>query len=192
MATSSRVTRFGAYSSRLQAHRARSTSARASRQPSQGLQAAFTSSCPISRQRAPISPLAVSTRAKCSIAQSEKLHRAARTRRGAATARTPRSEIRTATSGCCRRLPRDCPDAWTPTTRSSPRQPSSPQRGRRARRAREADREARCGVAQLVRRVHRSGAGRQAAAVMSNGDDGIGGARRRPAAHRTWRPSCWA
>ena len=63
-----------------------------------------------------------------SIARSGKAPRAARTRRGAATPRTPRSAIRTATSGCCRRSPRDCPDAWTLTTRHSPRQPSSPQR----------------------------------------------------------------
>ena len=40
--------------------------------------------------------------------------------------------------------------------------------GGRARRAREADRPARCGLARLVRRVHRPGAGRQGATVMSN------------------------
>ena len=33
----------------------------------------------------------------------------------AATARSPRSRIPTATAGCCRRSPRDCPDAWTPS-----------------------------------------------------------------------------
>jgi len=43
----------------------------------------------------------------------------------------------------------------------------------RARRAREADRPARCELAGLVRRVHRPGAGRQAAAIMSSGDDVI-------------------
>jgi catechol 2,3-dioxygenase-like lactoylglutathione lyase family enzyme len=36
---------------------------------------------------------------------------AARIPTTAATARTPRSAIRTATAGCCRRSPRDCPDA---------------------------------------------------------------------------------
>ena len=51
--------------------------------------------------------------------------RAARIRSGAVTPRTPRSAIRTATAGCCRRSPRDCPDAWTRTTRHSPRQLSS-------------------------------------------------------------------
>ena len=50
---------------------------------------------------------------------------AARIRSGAATARSPRSAIRTATAGCCRRSPRDCPDAWTRTTRHSPRRLSS-------------------------------------------------------------------
>ena len=58
--------------------------------------------------------------------------------------------------------------------------------GGRARRAREADRPARCGLAGLVRRVHRPGAGRRAAAVMSSGPGGPGfGSRkesdRRPA-----------
>ena len=33
--------------------------------------------------------------------------------------------IRTAMAGCSRRSPRDCPDAWTRTTRHSPRRPSS-------------------------------------------------------------------
>ena len=33
----------------------------------------------------------------------------------AATARTPRSAIRTATAGCCRKSPCDCPDGWTRT-----------------------------------------------------------------------------
>ena len=42
----------------------------------------------------------------------------------AATARSPRSAIRTATAGCSRRSPRDCPDAWTRTTRHSPRRPT--------------------------------------------------------------------
>ena len=40
-------------------------------------------------------------------------------------ARSPRSAIRTATAGCSRRSPRDCPDAWMRTTRRSPRRPSS-------------------------------------------------------------------
>ena len=65
---------------------------------------------------------------------SEVFHRAgpgkpagqrARIRSGAATPRSPRSAIRTATAGCCRRSPRDCPGAWTPTTRHSPRRPIS-------------------------------------------------------------------
>src|SRR6266403_1391067 len=43
----------------------------------------------------------------------------------AATARSPRSKIRTAMAGCSRRSPRDCPDAWTPTTRHSPRRLNS-------------------------------------------------------------------
>ena len=43
----------------------------------------------------------------------------------AAIARTPRSAIRTAMAGCSRRSPCDCPDAWTRTTRHSPRQLSS-------------------------------------------------------------------
>ena len=38
------------------------------------------------------------------------------TRSGAATARSPRSAIRTATAGCSRRSPRACPDASTRTT----------------------------------------------------------------------------
>ena len=50
---------------------------------------------------------------------------AARIRSGAATSRTPRSTIRTATAGCCRRSPRDCPDGWTRTTRHSPRRLNS-------------------------------------------------------------------
>ena len=53
-------------------------------------------------------------------------------RSGAATPRSPRSAIRTATAGCCRRSPRDCPDAWTRTTRRSPRRPSSRRALRRA------------------------------------------------------------
>ena len=51
--------------------------------------------------------------------------RAAGIRSGAVTPRSPRSAIRTATAGCCRRSPCDCPDAWTRTTRHSPRQLSS-------------------------------------------------------------------
>ena len=43
----------------------------------------------------------------------------------AATARSPRSAIRTATAGCSRRSPCDCPDAWTRTPRHSPRRLSS-------------------------------------------------------------------
>ena len=50
---------------------------------------------------------------------------AAGIRSGTVTPRSPRSAIRTATAGCCRRSPRDCPDAWTRTTRHSPRQLSS-------------------------------------------------------------------
>ena len=50
---------------------------------------------------------------------------AVRTPSIAATARLPRSTIRMATAGCSRRSPRDCPDAWTRTTRRSPRRPSS-------------------------------------------------------------------
>ena len=46
---------------------------------------------------------------------------------------------------------------------------SAPARRGRARRAREADRPARCGLAGLVRRLHRPGAGRQAAAVVTGG-----------------------
>ena len=45
-----------------------------------------------------------------------------------ATAPSPRSATRTAMAGCCRRLPFDCPDAWMPTTRHSPRRLSSRQR----------------------------------------------------------------
>jgi hypothetical protein len=44
-----------------------------------------------------------------------------------ATERSLRSAIRTATGGCSRRSPRDCPDAWRPT-RPSPRQPISRRR----------------------------------------------------------------
>src|SRR5216684_4156299 len=52
----------------------------------------------------------------------------------AATALSPRSKIRTATAGCSRRSPRDCPDAWT-GTRPSPRRLSSrPRFGVRRRR----------------------------------------------------------
>ena len=102
---------------------------------------------------------------------------AARIRRGAATPRSPRSAIRTATAGCSRRSPCDCPDAWTRTTRHSPRRPSSRPRSdvRRPRMAstRSGRRPARCELAGLVRRVHGAGAGRQAAAVMSSGYDVI-------------------
>ena len=38
---------------------------------------------------------------------------------------SPRSAIRTATAGCCRRSPCDSPDGWTQTTRHSPRRLSS-------------------------------------------------------------------
>ena len=50
---------------------------------------------------------------------------AVRIRSDAATPRTRRSAIRTATNGCCRRSPCDCPDAWTRTTRHSRRRLSS-------------------------------------------------------------------
>src|SRR5260370_1147018 len=43
----------------------------------------------------------------------------------AATARSPRSRIRTAMAGCSKRSPRDCPDAWTRTIRHSPHRPNS-------------------------------------------------------------------
>ena len=49
---------------------------------------------------------------------------AAGIRSGAATSRTPRSTIRTATAGCCRRSPRGSPDGWTRTRRRSPRWPT--------------------------------------------------------------------
>jgi predicted enzyme related to lactoylglutathione lyase len=47
----------------------------------------------------------------------------------AATARSPRSRIRTATAGCSRKSPRDCPDALTPTRRSPRRANSRPRSG---------------------------------------------------------------
>ena len=47
-------------------------------------------------------------------------------------------------------------------------------------RTREADRPARCGLGQLVRRLHRPGAGRQAAAHMSSDDEIASGRRQRP------------
>jgi catechol 2,3-dioxygenase-like lactoylglutathione lyase family enzyme len=50
---------------------------------------------------------------------------AGRIRYGAATARSPRSRIRTVTAGCSRRLPRDCPDAWTRPTPPSPHRMNS-------------------------------------------------------------------
>jgi catechol 2,3-dioxygenase-like lactoylglutathione lyase family enzyme len=50
---------------------------------------------------------------------------AVRIRTTAATARTPRSAIRTATAGFCKRSPCDCPDAWMRTPRHSRRRPSS-------------------------------------------------------------------
>jgi catechol 2,3-dioxygenase-like lactoylglutathione lyase family enzyme len=118
--------------------------------------------------------LAVSTRAKCSIARSGNAPRAARIRRGAATPRTPRSEIRTTKSGYCRKSPRDCPDEWTRIIRHSPHQPSWPPRSA-ARGPRTASTRSgpasQMRTAQLVRRVHRPGAGRQGAAVMSGGHD---------------------
>ena len=43
--------------------------------------------------------------------------RAARIPRGEVTPRTRHSAIRTATAGCSRKSPRDCPGAWTPTRR---------------------------------------------------------------------------
>ncbi len=49
---------------------------------------------------------------------------AARIPSTAATARSPRSKIRTAMAGCSRRSPRDCPDASTRTIRHSPHRPS--------------------------------------------------------------------
>src|SRR5918994_2038984 len=61
----------------------------------------------------PSSAIAVSTSAKCSTVPSAKAPSAAQIRRGAVTTRTPRSAIRTATNGCCRRSLCDCPDAWT-------------------------------------------------------------------------------
>ena len=42
-----------------------------------------------------------------------------RIRSGAVTPRSPRSTIPTETAGCFRKLPCDCPDAWTPTERSA-------------------------------------------------------------------------
>ena len=97
----------------------------------------------------------------------------------AATAPSPRSAIRTATAGCCRRSPRDCPDAWMPTSRPSPRRRSSPPRFRRAGAAMASTRSgpaaARRELAGLVRRVHGRGAGGQAAAVMNGGHGVIDG-----------------
>ena len=94
-----------------------------------------------------------------------------RIRSGAATSRTPRSRIRTATPGCCRRSPRVSRggSTLTNTTFASVGRPGErfPARGDRARRAREADRCARCELGGLVRRVHRRGAGRQGAAAVS-------------------------
>jgi catechol 2,3-dioxygenase-like lactoylglutathione lyase family enzyme len=53
------------------------------------------------------------------------------------------------------------------TAFTSPTELAGALRRGRARRAREADRPARCGLAGLVRRIHRSRTGRQRAAVMS-------------------------
>ena len=50
---------------------------------------------------------------------------AGRIRSDEVTPRSPRSAIRTATAGCSRRSPCDCPDAWTRTTRHSPHRLSS-------------------------------------------------------------------
>ena len=68
--------------------------------------------------------LAASTWARCSTVPPGKTPAAARIRRGEATPRTRRSAIRTATAGCSRRSPRDCPGAWTPTRRHSRRRVS--------------------------------------------------------------------
>ena len=90
----------------------------------------------------------------------------------AATARSPRSAIRTATAGCFRKSPRDCPAASTRRhdlhigQRSGERASA---RGGRPWRAREADRQAGCGLAGLVCRLHRPRAGRQGTADVSRG-----------------------
>ena len=90
----------------------------------------------------------------------------------AATVPTPRSAIPTAMAGCSRKSPRGCPDASTPT-RPSPHGRScrrASARSRRAWRAREAQRRpARCELAGLVRRIHRQGTGRRAAAASDGG-----------------------
>ena len=84
----------------------------------------------------------------------------------AAIARSPRSAIPTAMAGCSRRLLSDCPDAWTRTARHLRRRLSSRMRcdvrPQRTASTRSAHRRG------LVRRVHRPGAGGQAAAVVSS------------------------
>jgi hypothetical protein len=62
--------------------------------------------------------------AACSTMPAEKVASAARIRSGTVTPRSPRSAIRTATAGCSRRSPHDCPDVWTRTIPHSPRRQS--------------------------------------------------------------------
>ena len=94
----------------------------------------------------------------------------------AATARSPRSVIRTATAGCCRRSRRGCPvasirdDDLRVGERSGER--ASARGGRPRRSTRSARRAARRELARLVRRVHGARADRRRAAAM-NDHDGI-------------------
>ena len=90
----------------------------------------------------------------------------------AATARSPRSVIRTATAGCSRRSRRGCPVASTPRRRPSRRRTIWRARFgvRRLPTAstRSAPGAARRELARLVRRVHGGGAGRDGAADISD------------------------
>ena len=91
----------------------------------------------------------------------------------AATARSPRSAIRTATAGCSRRSRRGCrsdrprDDDLRFGERSGER--ASACRGR-PRRAREAHRRRRRELARLVRRIHGARAGRRRTAFVSDHD----------------------
>ena len=93
----------------------------------------------------------------------------------AATARSPRSMIRTATAGCSRRSRRGCPVASTPRRRPSASANDLASAFRRAEAAHGAARKAhgraaRRKLARLVRRVHGGGAGWDGAADVSDYD----------------------
>ena len=103
------------------ARQLRSISAPAFRRPHQAQQAGFFSWCPTSRRLAPSSSATAPMWAKPSTLLVRESRRSpAVTRNGAATFLTPRSKIRTATAGCCRKSPRGFRAGSTRIRRASP------------------------------------------------------------------------